>query len=85
MSLWITRDKGGGYSGEVVLWQCKPVFDREDEMWLSDPADNGSHIMSFRNKDFKKLTNLKIKRGECRRVTITPTASKQGFIFHLEE
>ena len=85
MSLWLTRDGEGGYPAEVNLWEGKPVSDKVEKMWSYGANDNGHHLFSFCGGIFKNLTGLNLKLGEIRKVKITPTASKQGFIFHLED
>ncbi len=61
-NLWLARDKGIYKSDWICMYDGKPKWNDECDEYY----DDGMH--KFRYKDFRNITGITLKPGECRKI-----------------
>ncbi len=61
-NLWLARDKDSYNSDWITMYEKKPEWNNEYQKYGSD------EIHVFWYKDFKSITGITLKPGECRKI-----------------
>ncbi len=71
MNLWLTRDREEEEKPDYDLWMAKPLLRERDEsrFWIDDYRKSiFTLLFRFCPEPFEKVTGIKIKPGEIRKV-----------------
>ena len=58
--MWLSRDKGISFMDDIYLWNKKPNF--------NGTSYYGTALYAFCLREFKKITGIYLKSGECRKI-----------------